>query len=317
MFVYQCGAFRVPLLCLMLVKSPTYGSLTSVVCLVHEQPELCCNRSSTFRNLNCSTDNCSCVQVYEALIDFKSYPDWNPFILSAQGEPVVGAQLKIKIQPPGGKAMTFSPKVLVAERGKEFRWLGRVLMPGLFDGEHSFTFEGLPGVLTQQLLSGLWRFLILPPDPPSTGRSSGLFSEECSHALYIAESGSLALYVSQPLPCKRRQILHGFCPSQSNEKQVLAFGVLGSVHKCCKHSWYSFDHEITSTVMPLLKQHLRSMSTAVVAHQNTTAAMVAAAGCLYTAGCSRWKDQNVHESFCTLQCLCYSTIICSAHTYSV
>lgn len=86
------------------------------------------------------------VQVYDVLVDFESYPEWNPFIISAEGEPVVGATLKIVIQPPGGKQMTFKPKVLAAERGKEFRWLGRVLFPGLFDGEHSFKFEELPGV---------------------------------------------------------------------------------------------------------------------------------------------------------------------------
>jgi hypothetical protein len=31
--------------------------------------------------------------------------------------------------------------VLVAEPGRELRWLGRVLMPGIFDGEHAFIIE--------------------------------------------------------------------------------------------------------------------------------------------------------------------------------
>lgn len=34
--------------------------------------------------------------------------------------------------------MTFKPKVLVFEPEKEFRWLGHLLFPGLFDGEHIF-----------------------------------------------------------------------------------------------------------------------------------------------------------------------------------
>lgn len=41
--------------------------------------------------------------------------------------------------------MTFSPEVLKAERGKEFRWLGKFLVKGLVDGEHYFLLEQTPG----------------------------------------------------------------------------------------------------------------------------------------------------------------------------
>ena len=49
------------------------------------------------------------------------------------------------ISPAAGKAMSFRPRVLVAEPGRELRWLGRVLLPGLLDGEHSFTLEPVAG----------------------------------------------------------------------------------------------------------------------------------------------------------------------------
>ena len=39
--------------------------------------------------------------------------------------------------------MTFKPRVLNAEPERELRWLGHLLVPGLFDGEHSFTIEPL------------------------------------------------------------------------------------------------------------------------------------------------------------------------------
>ncbi len=39
--------------------------------------------------------------------------------------------------------MTFKPVVLAAEPGRELRWLGRFLLPGLLDGEHSFRLEPL------------------------------------------------------------------------------------------------------------------------------------------------------------------------------
>lgn len=85
----------------------------------------------------------SAERVWAVLTDFGSYPQWNPFIKSVTGEPRHGARLQIAIQPSGGKAMRFSPTVLAAEAGRELRWLGRFLFPGLFDGEHRFLIEPL------------------------------------------------------------------------------------------------------------------------------------------------------------------------------
>ena len=83
--------------------------------------------------------------VWNVLVDFAAYPDWNPFIRRLQGEATVGARLEVTVQPPGGKAMTFKPRVLAAQPARELRWLGRVLLPGLFDGEHQFRLEAVGG----------------------------------------------------------------------------------------------------------------------------------------------------------------------------
>jgi hypothetical protein len=79
--------------------------------------------------------------VWSVLIDFAAYPDWNPFIRRLQGEARAGARLEVTVQPAGGRAMTFKPTVLAAEPNRELRWRGRVLLPGLFDGEHGFRLE--------------------------------------------------------------------------------------------------------------------------------------------------------------------------------
>jgi hypothetical protein len=79
--------------------------------------------------------------VWEVLTDFPAYPGWNPFIRSVEGEPTPGAELRVRIQPPGGREMSFKPTVLAAEPGRELRWLGRFLLPGVLDGEHSFRIE--------------------------------------------------------------------------------------------------------------------------------------------------------------------------------
>lgn len=76
--------------------------------------------------------------VWAILTAFDQYPDWNPFIKSISGDRAVGARLSVRIEPPEAKAMTFKPKVLAYEAHKEFRWMGHLLFPGLFDGEHKF-----------------------------------------------------------------------------------------------------------------------------------------------------------------------------------
>ncbi len=81
--------------------------------------------------------------VWSILTEFPVYPEWNPFILNIQGEVKLDARLKVHIQPYGGKAMTFRPRVLAVEPGKELRWLGHFLFPNLFDGEHRFVIESI------------------------------------------------------------------------------------------------------------------------------------------------------------------------------
>jgi hypothetical protein len=82
-------------------------------------------------------------QVWQILTDFASFPEWNPFIRQATGEVREGARLEVSLQISGTKARIFRPIVLKAEPNRELRWLGRLWIPGLFDGEHSFIIEAL------------------------------------------------------------------------------------------------------------------------------------------------------------------------------
>lgn len=83
--------------------------------------------------------------VWEALTDTAAYPDWNPFIVSAKGEIAVGSVLENTLAPGKGKRMTFRPTVLAARESEELRWLGRFLLPRIFDGEHYFILEARAG----------------------------------------------------------------------------------------------------------------------------------------------------------------------------
>ena len=81
--------------------------------------------------------------VWDVLTDFAAYPEWNPFIVKAEGELVSGRHIAVKIQPPGHRASSFRPKLLSVEPGSGFRWLGRLGVRGVFDGEHAHEIEPL------------------------------------------------------------------------------------------------------------------------------------------------------------------------------
>ena len=53
--------------------------------------------------------------------------------------------MTVFIQPPGARGMRFRPIVLAAQPNRELRWKGRLLLPGVFDGEHYFKLEPKPG----------------------------------------------------------------------------------------------------------------------------------------------------------------------------
>jgi len=82
-------------------------------------------------------------QVWQVLVDFAAYPKWNPFMRRAEGELRAGGRLKVHFKPSKGMGMTIKLTVLKAEPGRELRWIGHLLMAGLFNGEHYFTIESL------------------------------------------------------------------------------------------------------------------------------------------------------------------------------
>jgi hypothetical protein len=80
-------------------------------------------------------------EVWEVLADLPAYGEWNPFIKKIDGEPRTGAKLEVRMEPEGERAMTFRPTVLAVEPGRELKWLGHLLVPGVFDGEHRWLIE--------------------------------------------------------------------------------------------------------------------------------------------------------------------------------
>lgn len=77
-------------------------------------------------------------RVWSVLTGFARYGEWNPFIVRAAGELRVGAVLEVTFAPPGGRAMRFRPVLARIEPERELTWRARLLVDGLFDGEHAF-----------------------------------------------------------------------------------------------------------------------------------------------------------------------------------
>ncbi|MBX0323645.1 SRPBCC domain-containing protein [Halomicroarcula sp. F13] len=81
--------------------------------------------------------------VWATLTDFDAYPEWNPFVTAIDGTVAEGERLSVRIEPPEGRGMGFTPRVTAAVPGERLEWLGKLGVRGLFDGRHEFRLEAL------------------------------------------------------------------------------------------------------------------------------------------------------------------------------
>ncbi len=77
-------------------------------------------------------------RVWEILMDFERYPQWNPFVRTISGEATEGSRLKVNIKPEGGVGMTLTPLVVDSSKNQKFGWRGKLFIGGIFDGIHEF-----------------------------------------------------------------------------------------------------------------------------------------------------------------------------------
>jgi hypothetical protein len=101
-------------------------------------------------------------EVWAVLTDFDRYHEWNPGFSSASGRAEVGQTLHLTFAKEDGKGMKMHPTVLVADPGRELRWLGRLLMPGIFDGEHHFEIREIEPGRVQFVQDERFRGVLVP-----------------------------------------------------------------------------------------------------------------------------------------------------------
>jgi hypothetical protein len=101
-------------------------------------------------------------EVWGVLADLPKWPEWNPGVKSMEGELAMGSRLRFSSALKSGRQLKFRPRVLVVEPGRELRWLGRVIAPGLFDGWHRHQIRAsAPGRVTY-VQSERFRGLLVP-----------------------------------------------------------------------------------------------------------------------------------------------------------
>ena len=122
-------------------------------------------------------------RVWQVLTDFAAYPDWNPFIIRASGTARPSERLHLRMRPPGGRGVTLRPTVLEADPGRRLRWLGHLLLPGLFDGDHSFTIEPLGDRRVRFTQQEQFRGILVPPAAKSLDRHTLLGLQQLNQAL--------------------------------------------------------------------------------------------------------------------------------------
>lgn len=101
-------------------------------------------------------------QVWQVLMDFEKYPEWNPFI-KIEGKAQVGNTLKNTIMLEGRSPQVFQPKVLVIKEQQELRWLGKLFISGLFDGEHYFLLESVDDRTTRLVHGENFKGILVKP----------------------------------------------------------------------------------------------------------------------------------------------------------
>ena len=122
-------------------------------------------------------------RVWEVLTDFDRFPDWNPFIRRIHGNAKVGSRLDVFLGASGTRGMRFRPIVTKVVPNRELRWLGRLGLPRLFDGEHIFQIEPLGPTRARFIQRERFRGLLVLLMARSLNRDARRGFEEMNHAL--------------------------------------------------------------------------------------------------------------------------------------
>ncbi len=79
--------------------------------------------------------------VWRVLTDFAAYPEWNPLIASARGEPGPDRRIVVDVKPLG---RTYRPRITVWEPPRRLAWTSWEVLPFLLTSVHYFRLDPTP-----------------------------------------------------------------------------------------------------------------------------------------------------------------------------
>jgi hypothetical protein len=100
--------------------------------------------------------------VWELITGLDNYAEWNPFVVMGKGPIRLGEKITVRAQPTGTTGKTFHPVITKLDPGKELRWLGYFLVPGLVNGEHIHILEPLGENRTRYIHDDEFSGMLIP-----------------------------------------------------------------------------------------------------------------------------------------------------------
>ena len=102
--------------------------------------------------------------VWSVLTDNENYKNWNPFIVKSEHKIQLGKRIKNTLKN-GDKIMTFKPKITELVSNQFFGWVGNLVIPGIFDGHHTFELKEISEnetlLVHSESFSGIFSGMIL------------------------------------------------------------------------------------------------------------------------------------------------------------
>lgn len=96
------------------------------------------------KQVHVSTDiDASPATVWNILLAFESYPDWNPMLVQVDTVPEPGAPVRFTVAQANGKALRLKAEITRLDSERELVWKGGSNL--LLSGEHYFRLQCLPG----------------------------------------------------------------------------------------------------------------------------------------------------------------------------
>ncbi|HYX33240.1 MAG TPA: SRPBCC domain-containing protein [Oligoflexus sp.] len=105
-------------------------------------------------------------QVFNTLLQWSTFPEWNPYITRIDGKPEVGQDINVVFFMGMGPRMPLRCKVLTADAQKTtLSWEYKAPLPWLYTAQHSFVIQEIhPGqcqITQKEAMQGLFACRLL------------------------------------------------------------------------------------------------------------------------------------------------------------